>query len=133
MGIVVTIIMLLGLSMVWPVPLLHRLLQRNTIASANLIALLLLLAGLWNSLWFGVQHITMFWGVAALVSGVLMVLLSVLVAIAHGSEFWKVRPVLLVCSKMQPIALWIKSGLLVCFLLYAVTLIQLNLGMSILQ
>ena len=30
-------------------------------------------AGLWNVLWYGLQHFTEFWGMAALVSGVLMI------------------------------------------------------------
>ncbi len=42
------------------------------------IGYIFLAAGLWNVFWYAVQHMTEFWGQAALVSGILMIITRVL-------------------------------------------------------
>ena len=64
MGIVVTVGMLLGM------------LELNfRFEAARLwIAYLLIGLGAWNALWYGLRHVTEFWGIAAMVSGLFMLL-----------------------------------------------------------
>ena len=54
-------------------------------------------AGLWNVLWYGLRHLTEFWGHMALGSGILMVFLAYLLVV-HPSQ----QPALL--NKLRPIA-----------------------------
>jgi hypothetical protein len=134
MGIVVSVIMLLGLCFLLPIPLINARLLAGAPSSANIISGLLLLGGLWNSIWFGLQNLTAFWELAALVSGVFMVLVALLIFVSHGSgRLQEVVWLQKVYTLIQPMtSLWLMC-LSVCFLLYAVTLVQLNLGMPILQ
>jgi hypothetical protein len=134
MGIVVSVIMFLGLCFLLPVPFVKARLLAAAPSSANSISGLLLLGGLWNSVWFGLQNIIAFWGIAALVSGVFMVLAALLVFVPHGSGrlqelVWLQKAHALI----HPMTSFLLICLSVCFLLYAVTLVQLNLGMPILQ
>jgi hypothetical protein len=134
MGIVVTIIMLLGLLLRWPIPFIHQRLEASAPLSANIIGGMLLLGGLWNSLWFGLQHLDVFWGLAALVSGIVMLAVALMVFAERGSQFIQLNVVIKnINSVITPFSLLINISLLACFLLYAVTLIQLNLGMPIIQ
>jgi len=73
MGIVVTVFMILILLLSVPNPL-RAGLQKNQVIFASLA----LLAGLWNVLWYGSQHLGEFWGNAAFVSGLLMTFTSLL-------------------------------------------------------
>jgi len=133
-GIVVTVIMLLGLSMRLPIPFVHKRLVAVAPVSANIIGGLLLLGGLWNSLWFGLRHLDIFWGLAALVSGIVMLIVALLVLAELGSLFIQANSVIKnIYSRVKPLSLLINLSLLACFLLYAVTLIQLNVGMPIIQ
>ena len=105
MGIVVTIgmlIALIGLHRTRPAPL-------------WVIAVVLTL-GLWNAGWYGVRHWDEFWGVAAIVSGSLMIAAAVLLRRA---------------TAIRSLRMTISVGLVASFLLYAVTIIRLNLGLSI--
>lgn len=115
MGIVVTLIMLTGL---WSA-VSRRSLQRQ---SLYLVAALLMIGGLWNAAWYGLQHTDEFWGQAALVSGVFMMVWSVILLLEN-------------LSKRVPklISIFVLLGLSVSFLLYAISLIQLNLGMDIIR
>jgi len=134
MGIVVAVIMLLGLSMRWPIPFVYPRLVSAAPVSANIVGALLLLGGLWNSLWFGLRHLDTFWGVAALISGVVMSVTALLILAEWGSAFTlaylKVKNI---DRQIKPLSLLVNISLLGCFLLYAVTLVQLNLGMPIIQ
>ena len=115
MGIVVTLIMLLGVA----------LLLRNGSLSAKQSVLsiwLLLLGGVWNAFYYGLQHLNQFWGQAALVSGLFMCAASgLLYRQMKGKKVGKAVRLAVMC------------GLLLCLLLYAVTLIQLNLGFEIIR
>ena len=108
MGIVMAIIMLLGvLALV------------NVRWKNNPISIVLLLGGLWNLLWYGLRHANSFWGNSAIVTGVLMVLaalhlLGILKLSKGGNKIY---------------AVCLTAG----FLLYSITIIQLNLGYPILK
>jgi len=132
MGIVVTIFMLLGLLLVSPwLPNRLRVLRENP-ALVGALGAGLFAAGLWNALWHGLRHLGDFWGLAALVSGTLMVAVAIL-ALQQRSQFGASRTGWLSRSYrfIRPLSLPISVGLLACFLLYATTLVQLNLGYSI--
>ncbi len=130
MGIVVTVFMLLGLMMLSPWDKVSLGGQRDNPRTATTIGIGLLLLGLWNSLWHGLRYLDYFWGIAGLVSGVFMVAVAFMLlkqyakpAIADHTLVTKAN------GFLQPMkAVWL-VGLLVSFLLYSVTLIQLNLGM----
>jgi len=132
MGIVVTVFMLLGLLLVSPwLPNRLRFLRDNS-ALTGALGAGLFAAGLWNALWHGLRHLGDFWGLAALVSGTLMVGVAV-VALEERSQFGASRIGWLSRSyrAIRPLSLPISVGLLACFLLYATTLVRLNLGYSI--
>ncbi len=127
MGIVVTIFMLLGLLVISPWSKLSLGTLRANIKMINFIAGGLLLTGLWNSLWHGLRYLDHFWGLAALISGFFMVVTAVIIFVDYGKKtgFEKIY------SCIKPLSLFWLIGLLVSFLLYAITLIQLNLGYPI--
>jgi hypothetical protein len=134
MGIVVSVIMLLGLCLLLPVPVIKARLLASVSGAANTISALLLVGGLWNSVWFGLQHVTLFWGIAALISGMLMIIAALIIFIPHGSgRLQEVEWLQKIYTLIQPLTVVFTVGLLLCFLLYSITLIQLNLGMAILQ
>lgn len=120
MGIVVTLAMLLGLAALFEVPRALIKQPRAFNAYRYWTGITLIAAGVWNAGWYGLQHLTQFWGQAALVSGLFMLLSGVfLLRTGHS---------------LRPVWLWIlKLGLAACFLLYAITLIQLNLGLEIIN
>ncbi|MGH1542215.1 MAG: hypothetical protein ACRBHB_17435 [Arenicella sp.] len=130
MGIVVTIVMLLGLmamlsSRVTALAWMQR--KPNT----RIIILLLIVLGIWNSLWHGLRHLDSFWGIAGLISGIFMLLTALLLsADKNGIQQSMVYPAY---KAIKPISWLIVFGLLACFLLYAITLIQLNLGYPIIS
>lgn len=56
-------------------------------------------AGFWNVLWYGLQHYTEFWGLMALGSGALMILLSVQLTVPRAKDVaWlnAIRPIAIV-------------------------------------
>lgn len=128
MGIVVCISMLLGLLMFTPKAWITN---KSLVKWQFIIAVQLYLFGVWNAAWYGIQHLGSFWGMAALVSGLAMILSGILLAVESRDEKSK-----FIISFYQLIKL-IRSltvvALLASFLLYAVTLIQLNLGVPIIQ
>ena len=71
MGIVVTIFMTLILFLSVPGPV-----ERTLKKFQYSIFLVAFLLGAWNAFWYGAQHIYDFWGMAAMISGVLMMLTS---------------------------------------------------------
>ncbi|MGS2717291.1 hypothetical protein ACVBE9_03910 [Eionea flava] len=126
--------MLLGLCAYCSVPWLHAGIVSARPVSTHVISALLLLAGLWNSLWFGLRHLEQFWGIAALVSGIVMVMMSVLIAgdaVNKTARYYSY--IQLVYRYIKPIAAVVNVVLLCSFILYAVTLVQLNLGMEIIR
>lgn len=70
MGTIVTFCMFTGLIVAAPAPFV----KKTPRGFRVFIGYLVLTAGLWNVLWYAVQHLTEFWGLAALVSGILMIL-----------------------------------------------------------
>ena len=70
MGTIVAVCMLFGVIFAARLPVIRScpdIIQK-------LIGWVLLAAGLWNTLWYGLQHLTEFWGISALISGVLMII-----------------------------------------------------------
>lgn len=126
MGIVVSIAMLAGLCifLINPVSI-FRSLPSNNFKVHFLVGFFLGAAGLWNAFWYGLRNVDSFWGQAALVSGLIMLVsaLVVLMSLRRPAEIVERR--------------WFHwlliAGLLASFLLYATTLVQLNLGIQILR
>jgi hypothetical protein len=84
-------------------------------------------AGLWNFAWYGLQNIPSFWGIAALTSGIIMLLsFFLLTPKPHPNSI-----VESIRGHINKIRLPVYVGLVASFLLYLVTLIQLNLGLPI--
>lgn len=132
MGIVVSVFMLLGLLMAspWVPPGLRVLRSRPGVV--DVLGSGLLLAGLWNSLWYGLRHLGDFWGLAALVSGILMITVAVLVLLEHGSDVWRRQSAAVRAhAVVKPLAVVLVVGLALCFGLYTVALVRLNLGLPI--
>ncbi len=110
MGTIVTACMIIGLLVAAPLPLLQKLpgaLQKG-------LATLVLVAGLWNVLWYALQHLGEFWGVAALVSGLLMIVTALYVLAPSRLPVWLIQ------------AKWgVLVGLLACAVKYATTIASL--------
>lgn len=121
MGIVVCVGMLVALLGL--VPRSRLLTSTAGLAVAGLIFLL----GVWNAGWYGAQHLTQFWGQAALGSGVCMILgASLIIARSNGSG-WLAK----VAALLMPLRWAIIIGLAMSFLLYFYALVQLNLGVEV--
>ncbi len=94
MGTVVTVCMFLGVLMAARLPILQGLPP----VVSKFIGLLVLAGGLWNFFWYGLQHITEFWGFAALVSGALMIITAfyILAPSKLPTMLQKIRPLVIV-------------------------------------
>jgi hypothetical protein len=132
MGIVVTVFMLLGLLAACPYPLRVLSFFQGKPQLKQAIGIGLMLTGLWNSLWFGLRHWSEFWGLAALGSGLCMIVVACVllwpVPSALGSQGSAAEQVGRTAKRLAPVAL---AGLLAAFLLYSISLIRLNLGLPI--
>lgn len=125
MGIVVCIAMLIGVL---------ALLRKRHGAILQRAPAVLLILGLWNFAWYGLRHLGSFWGHAALATGIVMLLTGILLLVEIGNTKTQRMPILLgVYNLLRPIRGVILIALLAGFLLYAVTLIQLNLGYPIIR
>ena len=113
MGTIMVVCMLLALLFTTRLPVIN-VLQKSPALLRWPIAGVVLLAGLWNVFWYALRHLTEFWGIAALVSGLLMLIAAAYIAINSGLPAWlqKVRPVILLL-------------LTACMLLYAITIFRL--------
>ncbi len=80
----------------------------------TIVGTLLLAAGLWNVLWYASQHFREFWGLAALCSGVLMVITSIYILKASWLPAF--------IRKAKPVILLMLLGFT---MLYAITIIRL--------
>ena len=135
MGIVVCISMLLGISLLLPAPWKIRQPRNGSnrllLITQQTIVGLLVIIGSWNAFWYGVQHLEFFWGKAAFLSGSVMLFSAVLLAveILGLDRQWLKQ----LYNFIKPVRLIIVIALCASFLLYAGTLIQLNLGMAILE
>lgn len=130
MGIVVCITMLLGLLAFvrnW----------RRSVKASWLDGLtrsaptLLIVMGLWNAAWYGLRHLGSFWGNAALITGIIMLLAGLILFVESKPQ--RSPALLAVYQKLKLLRLPIFIALLAGFLLYAITLIQLNLGYAIIH
>ena len=132
MGILVSAFMLIGLLMSLPwVPPGFRVL-RSRPGAVDVLASGLFLAELWNALWYGARHLSEFWGLAALISGSVMVALAVLLLVEHGSGAWRRQPFLVrLHTALKPLGASLVAVLALCFAVYAVGLVRLNLGLPI--
>ena len=110
MGTIVTVCMFVGLIIAAPVALIKKspLLLRKACAGV------VLAAGLWNMLWYGLQHLTEFWGIAALISGALMIATAGYVLIPSRLPGW--------IRMLRPTILILLFG---CAMLYAITIARL--------
>jgi hypothetical protein len=113
MGSIVTVCMLIALLFSTRLPLLNHI-QRLPRILRRAVSLLVFAIGCWNVLWYASQHITEFWGQAALVSGLLMLLTSVYMLDAHRLPN--------MINKIRPLVLLMLLG---CTILYAVTIYRL--------
>lgn len=130
MGIVVTLLMLLTLLHLTPLPFLNPI-QTKLADHRHSVGVGVLLGGLWNVLWYGLQHLGEYWGNAALVSGVLMSVLSFYLIVPGQLPKSLLRVWLPASRKItalpKAIFLSLLSALAVCAGLYSYTLIRMNL------
>ena len=110
MGTVVTVCMFTGLIVAAPIPAL----KKSPILLRKFGACVVMLAGLWNVLWYGLQHFTEFWGVAALISGVLMIVTAGYILAPSRLPGWLLLA--------RPLVLTLLVG---CAMLYAITIARL--------
>tara|TARA_R110001583_G_scaffold28426_2_gene100880 strand:+ start:18222 stop:18572 length:351 start_codon:yes stop_codon:yes gene_type:complete len=113
MGTIVTVCMLIALLFTTRLPILKQI-QNLPRALKRAVSLLVFVIGSWNVFWYALRNINEFWGQAALVSGLLMMITSFYVLDAHRlpSALNKLRPLVLL--------------ILLCFaILYAITIYQL--------
>ena len=110
MGTIMAACMFVGLILSAPVGLIKKI----PLMLRKMGASVVLAGGLWNLLWYGLQHVTEFWGLAALASGSLMIVTALYVIKPTALPKWLMlaKPVIL-------------SFLLVCAMLYAITIARL--------
>ena len=110
MGTIVTVCMFVGVLLASGIPLFRSLPRPLMNAGGGVV----LLAGLWNTLWYGLQNFSEFWGFAALVSGILMIVTAVFILNASllPESIRRLKPLVLV--------------ILTCYaVMYAVTIARL--------
>ncbi len=124
MGIVVSLVMLLGLVQMFI----------KRVRWANLVAGALLALGVWNAAWYGLRHLAEFWGMAAIISGISMIFAAIIVAgEVRSTNETQGSPVLRAYRLIVGFRAVILISLLASFLLYAITLVRLNLGLPIIS
>jgi len=116
MGIVVSLAMLLGIIFL-SFKVFYQVHRNSLVVRIGLV--FILLVGLWNSLWYGMQNIQTFWGITGLISGVLMLLCAQLL---YKNIIAEARPVF---SIRYVARISIIIGLALCFCLYVITLFGL--------
>jgi hypothetical protein len=113
MGTIITVCMLIALLFSTRLPLLKNI-QRLPRSFRRAVSILVFAAGCWNILWYAVRHFKEFWGLAALISGLLMLITSMYMLDAH-----RLPPLL---NRLRPQVLLLLSG---CAILYAVTIYRI--------
>lgn len=141
MGVVVCIAMLFGLGAMMLRPdcssenPLHIII-RNIRAGVPLV---LFGSGTWNAFWYGIANSQFFWGKAALVSGLFMIAASIILVVENQlgsrSQLANIESLFInkLYQRLRPMRIIVLLGLGMSFLLYAITLIQLNLGYPIIR
>ena len=141
MGIVVCIAMLLGV-----VTMLRRSVH-STERPAHIVLRIarlavptgLFLLGIWNAFWYGIENIHLFWGKAALGSGLFMITASIIIfgdsqrGYSPHSEDRDSALMSWLYRLLNPLRGIVLLGLGLSFLLYFITLVQLNLGYPIIR
>jgi len=129
MGIVVCISMLLGLSVLQPIPWNRSGRAQHEPLFVLFVAIVLCGLGLWNVL-YGIFNASGFWMWASLISGTAMMLGSFYIFSEQNAGFDTDGDSEINTSGMRKA---IVAILVLSFLVYAVTLVQLNLGYSIIR
>ncbi len=124
MGIVVTIAMLLGLITLRPTPWNDKVRTPQSTTFTLISAISLMTCGAWNVVWYGLRHISEFWGWMAIGSGLVMMISALIIfAERHHLDF----------IDLSKIRTPVIAVLAVSFVLYAVTIVQINLGLPIIR
>jgi len=110
MGTIMAGCMLVGVIFAAKLPILSRFPD----IVQKLVGIIVLLGGLWNFLWYSLRHLTEFWGIAALVSGVLMIVTGLYLIKETILPSWLIR--------LRPFVLVVLLGY---GLMYAVTIYRL--------
>lgn len=113
MGTIVTVVMFTGLLFATRLPGLN-LIQRLPLLLRQIVGGIVTLAGAWNVFWHAIRHLTEFWGIAALVSGVLMIITGIYII---RSEWLPAG-----LRRLMPVVLFL---LLLCACFYAWTIYNL--------
>lgn len=113
MGTIVTVCMLIGLLFAVPYALNSKLKPLPRVV-ALVFGMLVFFAGGWNTFWHGFRNLNNFWGIAALISGVFMMLTAIYIMQLKSLP-----------NGLYRIRLIVLAGLLVCFFVYAVTIARL--------
>lgn len=113
MGTLVTVCMLIALMFAGPYTIKKGLKPLPALLAIP-VGFVVFAAGFWNVFWYALQHLTEFWGIAALISGALLLVTS-----AYIMRFDKLPTTI---QKARPVVL---LGLLVCMLMYGITIYRL--------
>lgn len=113
MGTIVTVCMIIGLLFATRLPVLN-LVQKLPLLVRQGIGGIVAAAGAWNFFWHALRHLSDFWGIAALVSGLLMMITGAYIIKAEWIPA-KLRP-------KMPVVLLLLLG---CAGLYAWTIARL--------
>jgi len=113
MGTIVTVCMLVGLVFSSDLPGLN-VTNKLPLLLRRIVAVVVLAAGCWNVFWYAMQHLTEFWGLMALVSGLLMIISALYILKLQSLPVWIVR--------IKPVVL---LALLFCMAKYAHTIYHL--------
>jgi len=93
--------------------------------SSIILAVVFVIAvGLWNAVWYGVQNVPSFWGVSALLSGVFMLFAAQIIYLEMKKSSWVQHALYFDIKLVTSMVL----GLY--FLLYTVTIVQINLELK---
>ena len=113
MGTIMTGCMALGLLFATRLPVL-RVVQALPAWFRKTVSFVVFLAGSWNVFWYATRHFDEFWGVAALISGCLMLLTA--------GYIYNVKCLPAFLKRMRPGVLFL---LLCCAVLYGATIYRL--------
>ncbi len=127
MGIVVCLLLGVTLMLLKPLSQLNVIVLSKKMRLTEVLVMAIFIVGCWNAFVYGLSKLDQFWGVVAFGSGAFMIVASLVVYLDK-----KTTAAFNVNQKVITISQWVLSiGVLCFFLLYLVTLIRLNLGLSI--
>jgi hypothetical protein len=134
MGIVICVAMALGLIAFMPMPWREpdtKGSEEGSFSSKvkSFAPVVLATSGAWNTLWYGLQNTAIFWGKVGLITGLIMMLSAALLTTQLNQNETITR----LYKILKPFRIPLFVTLLASFLLYLVTLIQLNLGLPIMS